>query len=319
MTTWLEKRVLVTGGGGFLGKALVSELQKKGAHVFVPRKQSFDLRDPLQVRDLYQQASPSIVIHAAAHGGGIGYMQQHPAEVFFDNIMMNTLMIQGAYEFKVEKFIGVGTVCSYPKVLSVPFREEDLWNGYPEETNGAYGLAKKMMMVQLDAYRKQYQFNGMNLLLANLYGPGDNFDPEVSHVIPALIRKFLTAKENGAHTVRLWGSGEATREFLFVEDAAEGIILAAERYQGQEPVNLGVGRTISIKNLVAMIRQLTGYSGEVYWDTSQPDGQPSRWLNVTRARREFGFEARTSLREGLTLTIDWFIKQGSHHADLCRC
>ncbi len=306
MTTWSGTRVLVTGGAGFLGKALVPRLEAVGAHVFVPRKQLFDLRDPHHVREVYQEAAPSIVIHAAAHGGGIGYMQQHPAEVYYDNIMMNTLIIQAAYEHGVEKFIGVGTVCSYPKVTPVPFQEEDLWNGYPEETNGAYGLAKKMMSVQLEAYKKQYRFQGITLLLANLYGPGDNFDPEASHVIPALIRKFLTAKKNGAHTVTLWGSGEATREFLFVEDAAKGIVLAADHNHGSEPFNLGTGTEVSLEALVSFIQELTGYKGEIMWDTSKPDGQPRRCLDVRKAEKRFGFRAETSLREGLQKTIAWY-------------
>jgi len=306
MMFWDGKYVLVTGGAGFLGQVMVDRLKILGAKVFVPRKAEFDLREPHQVKELFRVATPSIVIHAAAHGGGIGYMQQHPGEVFYDNIIMNPLMIQGACEYGIERFVGVGSVCSYPKFLSVPFREEDLWNGYPEETNGAYGLAKKMMGVQLEAYNKQYEFQGVTLLLANIFGPRDNFNLSDSHVIPALIRRFGEAKKNGESAVILWGSGEISREFLYVEDAAQGIILAAEHANKIETLNLGTGIEVLIKDLASLIQELTGYKGSIIWDRSMPDGQPRRCLEVDKAKKVLGFQAKTELKEGLKKTIDWY-------------
>ncbi len=302
----LQGPILITGGRGFLGKALVSRCQAFDVEVIAPGRADCDLRDPLQVKRLYQEVQPKVVIHAAAHGGGIGYMQQCPAEVYYDNIMMNTLMIHEASEHQVERFIGVGTVCSYPKYSTVPFKEGNLWEGFPEETNSAYGLAKKMMIVQLHAYLQQYGLKGFQLLFSNLYGPGDNFDQTSSHVIPALIRKCLEAKEDSLPTITLWGTGKATREFLYVDDAVDAIIQACEWYQGTAPVNIGVGKEITIRYLVELVREVTGYTGEICWDHSKPDGQPRRCLDVSLSQQAFGFQASTDLGEGLKKTVDWY-------------
>lgn len=305
---WREKRVAVTGGSGFLGSFVVEKLRQSGCeNVFVPRSRDFDLRRGEHVVRLYEEARPHLVIHLAAVVGGIGANRAHPGRFFYDNAIMGIQMVEEARLFGVGKFVCVGTVCSYPKFTPVPFSEDDLWNGYPEETNAPYGLAKKMLLVQLQAYRQQYGFNGIYLVPVNLYGPGDNFDLETSHVIPALIRKFVEAKQLGERQIVAWGSGKPTREFLYVEDAAEAIVTAAARYDGSEPVNLGSGEEISIRDLVDLVGEVVGYEGEVVWDATKPDGQPRRSLDTTRARREFGWRARTPLREGLRSTIDWFV------------
>ena len=303
---WSGEKVLITGGAGFLGKHLVPMLKSGGAEVFVPRSKNFDLRKGEDIDRLFKQYCPEIVIHMAAHGGGIGHMRKHPGSIFYDNIMMDTLVIEKSRECNVNKFVGIGTVCSYPKFTSVPFKEENLWDGYPEETNAAYGLSKKMMLVQTQAYREEYGFNGIHLLLVNMYGPYDDFDLETSHVIPALIRKFTEAVENNKKEVEVWGTGKASREFLYVEDAARGTILAAERYSKSEPVNIGAGFEIKIKDLIELIAELTGFKGKIIWDITKPDGQLRRCLDVSRAKEEFGFEAKVDFREGLKKTIKWY-------------
>ncbi len=301
------KRVLITGGAGFLGSAVVRALRGRGCReLAVPRSRLYDLRDHQAVRRMYRDLRPQVVIHLAAVVGGIGANRANPGRYFYDNAIMGLQVIEEARLAGVEKFVAIGTICAYPKFTPVPFREEDLWNGYPEETNAPYGLAKKMMLVQLQAYRQQYGFKGIYLLPVNLYGPGDNFDLETSHVIPALIRKCLEAKERNAQSITLWGDGTPTREFLYVDDAAEGIVLAAERHDEPEPVNLGSGVEISIRDLAAKIIHATGYRGEIIWDTTKPNGQPRRCLDVARARDLFGFVARTSLDRGLVQTIDWY-------------
>jgi len=304
---WQGKRVVVTGGAGFLGTFVVSTLQKRGAtQVFVPRSRDYDLRRLDDVRRLLSDARPHVVIHLAARVGGIGANLAHPAEFFYDNLMMGAPLLHESWVHGVEKFVALGTVCAYPKFTQVPFQEQNLWNGYPEETNAPYGLAKKMLLVQSQAYRQQYGFNSIFLLPVNMYGPGDNFDLESSHVIPALIRKCYEAMRRGDSNLEVWGTGTPTREFLYVEDAAEGIVLAAERYEGKEPVNLGAGAEISIRALVEMIVRLIGFQGDVVWDTTRPDGQPRRCLDANRAERLFGFRARTPFEEGLRRTIDWY-------------
>ncbi len=307
MSFWTNRRVLVTGGAGFLGRPLVARLRERGCSlVFVPRSSEYDLREKQNVLRLLDNARPDLVIHLAAVVGGIGANRKHPGRFFYENAVMGIELVESARRFGIEKFVCLGTICSYPKFTPVPFREVDLWNGHPEETNAPYGLAKKMLLAQLQAYRAEYGFNGIYLLPVNLYGPGDNFDLEISHVIPALIRKCVEARERRENKIVAWGTGNVSREFLYVDDAAEGILLAAERYNGPDPVNLGSGEEITIRALVDLIRELSGFSGKVEWDTGQPDGQPRRCLDTGRAEREFGFKARTGLREGLVRTIRWY-------------
>jgi GDP-L-fucose synthase len=304
---WSDRRIIVTGGGGFLGSFILETLKARGAeNIFVPRKSEYDLVDPEDIGRMLDEHKPDIVIHAAALAGGIGANRARPAEFFYTNLMMGVPLMHQAWKHGVKKFVALGTICSYPKFAPTPFREEDLWNGYPEETNAPYGLAKKMLLVQAQAYREEYGFNAIFLLPVNLYGPRDNFDLETSHVIPALIRKFIEAKERGDHSVELWGDGSPTREFLYVEDAAEGVVLAAERYDDSEPVNLGSGREIGIKNLAETIAKYTGYTGDFVWNTEKPNGQPRRLLDVSRAEKFFGFRAGTSFEDGLRKTVDWF-------------
>ena len=306
MSFWKDKRILVTGGRGFLGKHVVTKFrEKQPAAVFAPSKDEYDLVQETTIARLYENTRPNIVVHLAAVVGGIGANRANPGKFFYENIIMGVQLMEFARRNGVEKFVALGTICAYPKFTPVPFREEDLWNGYPEETNAPYGLAKKMLLVQADAYRTQYGFNTIYLLPVNLYGPGDNVDPQTSHVIPAMVRKCLEAVQSGAKQIVLWGTGKPTREFLYVEDAAEAIVLATERYNGREPVNLGSGMEISIKDLAALICKLTGFSGEILWDTSQPDGQPRRGLDVRRAEEFFGFRAKTNFEEGLRRTIAW--------------
>ncbi|MBP2645358.1 MAG: nucleoside-diphosphate-sugar epimerase [Firmicutes bacterium] len=300
-------RVVVTGGAGFLGSQVVEKLKSRGcSEIFVPRSAEYDLTKAENVIRLYEKLKPDIVIHLAAVVGGIGANMQNPGKYFYDNLMMGTQLIEYGRIYGVRKFVAIGTVCSYPKYCEVPFSEKSLWDGYPEETNAPYGLAKKMMLVQGQAYRKQYGFKVIYLMPANLYGPGDNFSPETSHVIPALIRKCLEAKEQGLATVNVWGDGSASREFLYVKDAAEGIVSATERYEGVQPVNLGTGQEVSIKDLVAMIIRLTGFSGTISWDAAKPNGQPRRCLDTGEAHRQFGFVAATPLEAGLVKTIQWY-------------
>ncbi len=304
---WRDKRVVVTGGAGFLGSFVVEKLQKRGtAEVFVPRSKDYDLRQSYAIRRLLANARPDIVIHLAARVGGIGANRAHPAEFFYDNLMMGIPLFHESWKFGVEKFVAIGTVCAYPKYTPVPFKEEDIWGGYPEETNAPYGLAKKMLLVQSQAYRQQYGFSSIFLLPVNLYGPGDNFDPESCLVIPALIQKCAQARERGIDHIVVWGTGRPTREFLYVEDAAEGILLATERYNASAPINLGSGMEISIKDLVHLITWLMGFRGKIVWDTSMPDGQPRRCLDTSRAAQLFGFKARTSFEAGLEKTIQWY-------------
>ncbi len=332
MDFWNNKRILVTGGAGFLGSFVVKKLQRRGCKdIFVSRSKDYDLVEMQAVKRLYKDAKPDIVIHLAARVGGIGANRANPGKFLYDNLMMGLQMMEVARQVGLEKFVAVGTVCSYPKFAAVPFREEDFWNGYPEETNAPYGLAKKMLLVQAQAYRQQYGFNAIYLLPVNLYGPRDNFDLESCHVIPALIRKCIEAKDKTKAEVKVkenyeskglrsaqskpqpqpsitvWGTGKPTREFLYVEDAAEGILLATERYNKPEPVNLGAGFEISIKELVNLIAKLTGFKGNILWDKTKPDGQPRRMLDVSRAKKEFGFRAKTDLEKGLKKTIEWYI------------
>lgn len=302
-----NKTIVVTGGAGFLGRYVIEGLQKRGCRrIEVPRIEEYDLVDPGDIARMYEQMRPDIVIHLAAVVGGIGANRERPGEFFYKNLMMGVQLIEQARCRGIGKFVAIGTVCAYPKFTPVPFKEDDLWGGYPEETNAPYGLAKKMLLVQSQAYRQQYGFNSIFLLPVNLYGPGDNFDPASSHVIPALIKKCIDVIEGGADHITCWGTGEASREFLYAGDAAEGILLAAERYNGADPVNLGAGYEIRIRDLVTKIAKLTGFTGEIRWDTSKPDGQPRRCLDTSRARQYFGFEARTSFDEGLRQTIEWY-------------
>ncbi len=304
------QRVVVTGGAGFLGSYVVAKLRERGVEqIFVPRSRDYDLVRIENVRRLYDDANPDLVLHLAAVVGGIGANRANPGRYFYDNLMMGVQLMDEAYRRGVAKFVALGTICAYPKFTPVPFKEDDLWNGYPEETNAPYGLAKKMMLVQSQAYREQYGFNSIFLLPVNLYGPRDNFDLQTSHVIPALIRKCLEAIEDQADHIVCWGSGQVTREFLHAEDCAEGILLAAERYHQSAPVNLGAGFEISIRDLAEKIAALTGFTGKLVWDASQPDGQPRRCLDVTRAEQEFGFRARIGFDEGLRETIEWYRKK----------
>jgi GDP-L-fucose synthase len=327
---WPKRRVLVTGGAGFLGSFVVEKLRERGCKdIFIPRSKDYDLVEMEAVRRLYRNAEPDIVIHLAAVVGGIGANRVNPGKFFYDNLMVGVQMMEVGRQVGLEKFVALGTICAYPKFTPVPFKEEYLWNGYPEETNAPYGLAKKMLLVQSQAYRQQYGFNSIYLLPVNLYGPGDNFDPESSHVIPALIKKFIDAKNiakskqkavssntadcvlptsDSPPAVVVWGTGKASREFLYVEDAAEGILLAAEKYNKPDPVNLGAGFEITIKDLVELITKLTDFKGEIIWDTSKPDGQPRRYLDTSKAEKEFGFKAKTNFEEGLKKTISWYLQ-----------
>jgi GDP-L-fucose synthase len=302
-----DKRITVTGGKGFLGGHLIKKLRDKGYRkIAVAGRPEYDLVDLGDIRRMYEDTEPDIVIHLAANVGGIGFNQEHPASLFYDNIMMGVQLIHEGYLRKIDKLVALGTICAYPKFTPVPFKEDDIWNGYPEETNAPYGLAKKMMLVQSQAYRNQYGFNSIFILPVNLYGPGDNFDPRSSHVIPALIKKCVDAVASGGREIVVWGTGKATREFFYVEDAAEAVILAMEKYNKSDPVNIGAGFEISIRDLVDMIIELTGFRGSVIWDEMKPDGQPRRMLDTTRAYHEFGFRARTDFRVGLAKTIEWY-------------
>ncbi|MBA5866050.1 MAG: NAD-dependent epimerase/dehydratase family protein [Nitrospira sp. CR1.3] len=310
---WSNTRVVVTGGAGFLGSFVVEQLRAQGcSSIVVPRSSEYDLVQMSAVQQLYADAKPDIVIHLAARVGGIGANQANPGRFFYDNLMMGTQLIEIGRQRGLRKFVALGTICAYPKFAPIPFREDDIWNGYPEETNAPYGLAKKMMLVQSQAYQQQYGFNSIVLFPVNLYGPRDNFDLQTSHVIPALIRKCMEAKEAGKNTFTLWGDGSPSREFLYVEDAAEGILQAAESYDGNLPVNLGTGEEVTIRNLADMIAAEVGFSGQIDWDTTKPNGQPRRCLDVSRAKQLFGFQARHNLREGLKKTIGWF--QAHRHA-----
>lgn len=309
---WQDKRIVVTGGAGFLGSFVVGALRKRGCRqLFVPRSKDNDLRDRDAIIRLYQETKPELVIHLAAVVGGIGANRANPGRFFYDNAIMGIQLMEYARQYAVEKFVALGTVCAYPKFTPIPFKEDDLWNGYPEETNAAYGLAKKMMLAQAQAYREQYGFNAIFLLPVNLYGPKDNFDLESSHVIPALIRKCVEAKQQNKPEIVLWGDGSPTREFLYVEDAAEGIVIAAERFDDDQPVNLGTGIEIAIRDLAALIAQEVGFGGKIVWDGSKPNGQPRRCLDVTRAKELFGFEAKHSFEDGLRKTIAWYVSTGA--------
>ncbi|HXH09773.1 MAG TPA: GDP-L-fucose synthase [Alphaproteobacteria bacterium] len=310
MRYWADQHVMVTGGAGFLGARVVAKLRERGCRrIFVPRSWDYDLRQHEAIQRAINDATPDIIIHLAARVGGIGANRTHPAEYFYDNLMMGVQLLHAAWQAGVPKFVAIGTVCAYPKYTPVPFHEDQLWDGYPEETNAPYGLAKKMLLVQSQAYRQQYGYNSIFLLPVNLYGPGDNFDLDNSHVIPALIRKCVDAIERDEPAIEVWGDGSPTREFLYVDDAAEGILLAAERYDDSPPVNLGSGVEISIKELVETIVRLTEFRGEICWDTSKPNGQPRRMLDTTRAERAFGFRARTDFATGLARTVIWYREQ----------
>jgi len=305
-----QKRIVITGGKGFLGRHLLFRLQERGCrHLAVVDLPEYHLVRRDDILKMYRETRPDIVIHLAARVGGIGFNQANPATLFYENLMMGVQLLHEGWLQGIEKFVGIGTICAYPKFTPVPFKEENLWKGYPEETNAPYGLAKKMMLVQAQAYRQQYGFNAIFLLPVNLYGPGDNFDPQSSHVIPALIKKCVDARLQKEEEIVVWGTGVATREFFYVEDAAEAIILATEKYDKSEPVNIGVGFEISIRDLVALISELTGFSGRIVWDKSRPDGQPRRMLDTRRAFAEFGFQSKTDFREGLKKTIGWYVQQ----------
>jgi GDP-L-fucose synthase len=307
MGFWKNKRVVVTGGSGFLGSFVVEKLRHRGCgEIIIPRSKDYNLVEMEMVRRLYRDSRPDVVIHLAARVGGIGANQANPGKFFYDNLMMGAQLMEVGRQVGLMKFIATGTICAYPKFTPVPFKEENLWNGYPEETNAPYGLAKKMLLVQSQAYRQQYDYNSVVLFPVNLYGPRDNFNLETSHVIPALIRKCFKAKIDAEQSITVWGTGTPTREFLYVEDAAEGILLAAELYNKSEPINLGAGFELSIHDLVNLIVKLTGYSGKIVWDTSKPDGQPRRCLDTMKAFKEFGFKAKTSFEDGLRKTIDWY-------------
>jgi len=307
MNFWSNKRITVTGGAGFLGSFVVGQLQEKGCkEIFIPRSKDYDLVDMEAVKRLYRDSEPDMVIHLAARVGGIGANLASPGKFFYDNLMMGTQMMEIGRQVGIKKFVAIGTICSFPKFSPVPFKEEDLWNGYPEETNAPYGLAKKMLLVQSQSYRDQYGFNSIFLLPVNLYGPRDNFDLNTSHVIPALIRKFIEGIQKDRSEVEVWGTGNPTREFLYAADAAEGILLAAERYNQSDPINLGAGYEISIKNLTFLLAELIGYRGKIIWNSSKPDGQPRRTLDTTKAEKEFGFRAKVKLEDGLMKTINWY-------------
>jgi GDP-L-fucose synthase len=300
---------VVTGGAGFLGSSILKKLEERGCRdVLVPRIEDYDLVRWDDIARMYDDMRPDVVIHLAAVVGGIGANRQHPGKFFYENLMMGVQLIEQGRIRGIEKFVAIGTVCAYPKFTEVPFKEDDLWSGYPEETNAPYGLAKKMLLVQSQAYRDEYGFNSIFLLPVNLYGPRDNFDPASSHVIPALIKKCVDAKDSGCEYIECWGTGSASREFIYVDDAAEGIVLATEKYNGPEPVNIGSGFEISIRDLVAKIARLTGFEGEIRWDNTKPDGQPRRCLEVSRAKREFGFEAKWDFDKGLAAMIEWYLK-----------
>ena len=307
MGFWDTKRVTVTGGKGFLGSYILEKLEKRGCkYIFVANLPEYNLTRLQDINRMYQEQRPDIVIHLAAVVGGIGANRENPGKFFYENAIMGIQLLHEAHLNKIEKFVALGTICAYPKFTSVPFKEEDLWDGYPEETNAPYGLAKKMMLVQSQAYREQYGFNSIFLLPVNLYGPHDNFDPNSSHVIPALIKKCVDSIEQGDNEIVVWGTGNASREFIYAEDAAEGIILATEKYNKSNPVNIGAGFEITINNLVNLIVKLTKFKGEIVWDNSNPDGQPRRMLDTTKAEKEFGFKAETSFEEGLKKTIKWY-------------
>lgn len=302
-----KKRVMVTGGAGFLGSYVIAELERKGVRdIFIPDHQDYDLTHMPAVIRAYEEGQPDVVIHLAAKVGGIGINREKPGEFFYDNLMMGALLMEQGRRAGVEKFVSIGTICAYPKFTPIPFKEDYLWDGFPEETNAPYGIAKKMLLVQGQAYRQQYGFNAIYLLPVNLYGPGDNFDPRSSHVIPALIKKCVDAIERGDDKIVAWGTGQASREFLYVEDAARGIVAATETYNQPEPVNLGAQMEITIKELLQLIVELTGFQGEIVWDTTKPDGQPRRSVDAGRAKEAFGFKAQVDFREGLKRTIDWY-------------
>lgn len=306
-TFWKDKRVLVTGGAGFLGSFVVEKLKKRGCkEIFIPRSKDYNLTKMEDVKKLYKWSFPDIVIHLAAQCGGIGANQKNPGKFFYDNLMMGIQMMHVGMVKKIEKFIAIGTVCAYPKFTPTPFREDDIWNGYPEETNAPYGLAKKMLLVQSQAYRQQYGFNSIYLIPTNLYGPRDNFDPDSSHVIPALIRKMILANNRKHQEVTIWGTGEASREFLYVEDAAEAILLATEHYNRKDPINIGNGIEINIRDLVHLIAKLMGFKGTIIWDATKPNGQPRRVLDISKAKEKLDFEAKTPLIWGLKKTIEWY-------------
>ena len=306
---WSNRRVCVTGGAGFLGSFVQATLRERGAtEIFIPYIEDYDLTQQADIERMLADSKPDVIIHLAALAGGIGANRARPAEFFYKNLMMGVPLMHAAWKREVEKFVVIGTICAYPKFTPVPFKEENLWDGYPEETNAPYGLAKKMLLVQSQAYREQYDFNSIYLLPVNLYGPRDNFNLETSHVIPALVRKMIEAQQRGDETVTLWGDGSPTREFFYAGDAARGIALAAERYNSSEPVNLGAGMEISIKDLAELIAKLTKFEGEIVWDTSKPNGQPRRALDVNRAKEKFGFVAAMPFEEGLRHTIEWFKK-----------
>jgi GDP-L-fucose synthase len=308
----VSKRIVVTGGAGFLGRHVIAKLQEIGCRdVFVPRSAVYDLTKLDAVVQMYEQARPQVVVHLAAKVGGIAYNRERPAETLSDNLMMGLLLMEQGRRYGLEKFLAISSVCAYPKLAPIPFREDDLWNGYPEETNGPYGVAKRVLTLQAQVYRQQYDFNAVSLLLTNLYGPGDNFDPASSHVIPALIRKCVEAVDEGRDRVEVWGTGNASREFLYVEDAAEAIVLASERYEGSQPINIGSGTEVTIRELVEHIAGYAGFGGRVAWDDSKPDGQPRRCIDTARAERELGFMARTPLEVGLRNTVDWYRAQRS--------